>query len=56
MISKLKQLLPSLMLFHLKTLMPLKVVFFRGLEVGELSNLLRISTTTFFQRMTALRI
>ena len=27
------------MLFNLKTLMPLEVVFFRGLEVGEVSNL-----------------
>ena len=36
------------MLFHLKTLMPLKVVFFRDLDVGGLSILLRISTTTFF--------
>ena len=26
----------------------IKVVFFCGLEVGELSNLMRISTTTFF--------
>ena len=31
-----------LMLFHLKTLMPMKVVLFCGLEVGELSNRLRI--------------
>ena len=31
-----------LMLFHLKTLMPMKVVLFGGLEVGELSNRLRI--------------
>ena len=56
MISKLKQPLPPLMLFHLKTLMPLKVVFFRGLEVTNLSIILRISTTTFIYWMATMRI
>ena len=35
MISKLKQLLPPLMLFHLKTLKLLKVVFFRLSRKGK---------------------